>query len=397
MTSQSSSSSTTATTSSSAIFLGGAVAAVAAAYVLARSVPWFKVGYAAFRIPAIGRRLHARQLSACPPPPPPSLVHRCGAATVTAIPFMRDNYAYLVRCERTGHAVLVDPADPDRCATVAEAHVKLQAQQRGQQQQQEQQRGQQPIGGGGDASAAVPAVSAVLATHWHPDHSFGNAPLRERYPGLEVHAPRADRVHGTTHAVDVGDIVRVGALEFEVLRGSGHTAGGVMFLLRTCTPAVVFTGDAVFSGGIGALFEGDAAEMARTLDGFAALPAATEVLTGHEYTVASLKFAQALLPGDPAIEARLAWARTRQFGTRPPRPTVPSSVSEELRHNVFLRTGERQLGDRALALLAERGLSLEGDPATTAAWPHRTRVLAAIRRLKDAGFGTDEDPGGKEQ
>ena len=67
----------------------------------------------------------------------------------------------------------------------------------------------------------------------------------------------------------------------------------------------MFTGDTLFAGGCGRLFEGDAAQMMRSLGKLAALPDDTRVYCGHEYTEKNLRFALTLEPGnaDAAPEA----------------------------------------------------------------------------------------------
>ena len=50
-------------------------------------------------------------------------------------------------------------------------------------------------------------------------------------------------------AVAEGDVIRVGALRFEVIETPGHTVGGLCFYERAC--GVLFAGDTLFAGAIG--------------------------------------------------------------------------------------------------------------------------------------------------
>ena len=68
-----------------------------------------------------------------------------------------------------------------------------------------------------------------------------------------------------------------------------------------------------------------------------ALPPATRVFAGHEYSVANLRFGAAVEPANADIAAALAeYVDLRARGA----PTLPSSMARELATNVFLRTAE---------------------------------------------------------
>jgi hydroxyacylglutathione hydrolase len=63
----------------------------------------------------------------------------------------------------------------------------------------------------------------------------------------------------------------------------------------------------------------------------------TRVYCGHEYTLANIRFAEAVEPGN----ARLAGRRVREEATRARgEPTLPSTIGEELATNPFLRCTE---------------------------------------------------------
>jgi len=116
-------------------------------------------------------------------------------------------------------------------------------------------------------------------------------------------------VASATCCIDGGDEIRVGKLLFEALEtpGSpqphcsalltptptaGHTGGHLAFHLKPSTggyAGAVFTGDCLFIGGIGKLFEGNGLEMSRSLATLARLPSDTWVFPGHEYTLQNLE------------------------------------------------------------------------------------------------------------
>jgi hydroxyacylglutathione hydrolase len=145
-----------------------------------------------------------------------------------------------------------------------------------------------------------------------------------------------------------------------------HTSGHVAYHFPS--ERAVFTGDTLFAGGCGRLFEGDAAQMMRSLAKLAALPDETRVYCGHEYTEKNLRFAAMLEPGNGALREKLAAVQALR---RRGEPTVPSTIAEEKATNPFLRTASEELA----ASVRQRVPSLPpGDPVA---------LFAAVRKLKD--------------
>jgi hydroxyacylglutathione hydrolase len=221
---------------------------------------------------------------------------------VLVVPCLADNYAYLVVGDG-GRAVVVDPSEAEPVERTLEA-------------------------------AGLELVAA-LCTHHHWDHVGGLAELRERRGALDVYAHTTDaaRIDGPSHALDAEDRLSVAGLEFTALHVPGHTLGAVAW----SGAGAVFTGDTLFLGGCGRLFEGPASMMRASLERLAALDGETRVYCGHEYTVANLRFAAAIEPENPEVGARLERAQaTRAAG----RPTVPATLAEERATNPFLRCAE---------------------------------------------------------
>lgn len=91
--------------------------------------------------------------------------------------------------------------------------------------------------------------------------------------------------------------------------------------------------------GCGRLFEGDAGQMFANMRRYAALPDATRVYCGHEYTQSNGRFARAAEPANDAIAARMAdvdAARARGEAT------VPTTIGLERATNPFLRAGSAE-------------------------------------------------------
>lgn len=256
---------------------------------------------------------------------------------VIPVPQLSDNYAYLVIDDVRGVAGVVDVAEA--------ASVKSAA-----------------------ATSGVDLV-AILSTHHHLDHVAGNDDLiRMCAPSvLRVYGYAGDRtrIPGLTDGLDDGDAFTVGGLKGRATFIPAHTRGHLAYWFPD--EGVVFTGDTLFGGGCGRLFEGDAAQMKASLERLARLPDTTLVYCGHEYTQRNLEFAATLEPHNGELSRRRDDVkRLRSAGL----PTVPSTIATEKQTNPFLRTDSAEL--RAAVQLRVPGTP--SDPVS---------VFAAVRKLKD--------------
>lgn len=186
-------------------------------------------------------------------------------------------------------------------------------------------------GEAGPAEAALgdEAPAAILLTHHHGDHVGGVAALRQRYD-VPVYGP--SDVAGVDHPLKGGDEVSLAGLTFRVLATPGHTLDHLCYALDGQTPAL-FSGDTLFSGGSGRLFEGSAEQLFASFRQFDDLPDKTLLCPGHEYTQGNLKFIASLGRKTPALEARMAEvAALREEG----QPSVPVPLGVERQTNPFL-------------------------------------------------------------
>lgn len=254
---------------------------------------------------------------------------------VVPVPQLSDNYAYLIVDPESGDAGVVD------CAEAA------------------------PVLAAAEREGA--SLVAVLATHHHFDHVGGNADLLAARPNLRIYGSAADapRIPGITDPVGDGDTVHVGSLVARVILIPAHTSGHVAYYFAD--HEAVFTGDTLFAGGCGRLFEGDAAQMMGSLGRLASLPDRTRVYCGHEYTEKNLQFASELEPGNAELAEKLAEVRRLRARGE---PTVPSTIASERATNPFLRVESREL----VASVRARVPGVAGDPVS---------VFAAVRSLKD--------------
>jgi hydroxyacylglutathione hydrolase len=149
---------------------------------------------------------------------------------------------------------------------------------------------------------------------------------------VEVFGPSGERIAGITRPLAGGERITVPGLDIEldVIAVPGHTAGHIAY----AGEGFVFCGDTLFAGGCGRLFEGTPAQMAASLAKLAALGPQTRVYCAHEYTLANLRFARAVEPGNARLAERLvADSDKRARGE----PTVPSTIALEIETNPFLR------------------------------------------------------------
>ena len=193
----------------------------------------------------------------------------------------------------------------------------------------------------GDAAPVLQALAqgglklaAILVTHHHADHVGG---VRELHlaTGAQVFGPAREDVPTPFTPVMQGDALELLGQTLQVLDVPGHTAGHVAYFLPDATPhPVLFSGDTLFSGGCGRIFEGTPAQMLASLDSLAALPASTQICCAHEYTVSNLRFALAVEPSNTDLQTYMAHCQQlRTQGT----PTLPAQLSNELQINPFLR------------------------------------------------------------
>lgn len=246
------------------------------------------------------------------------------------LPAFRDNYIWLLAGANT--AAVVDPGD---AAPVRQALAERQL-----------------------------TLAAVLITHHHADHMGGAAALAEQFC-CPVFGPAGEAIAAVTHALQEGQYVEIASLgvRFEVLDIPGHTAGHIAY----CGHNIVFCGDTLFSAGCGRLFEGTAAQMSWSLAKLAVLPDSTAICCGHEYTVANLRFATVIEPGNRDILDYAEEAVARRSRNL---PTLPALLGRERRVNPFLRCREP-----AVAAAAQRQAKRElHDPV---------EVFAVIRSWKD--------------
>ncbi|MCX5743608.1 MAG: hydroxyacylglutathione hydrolase, partial [Proteobacteria bacterium] len=204
-------------------------------------------------------------------------------------------------------------------------------------------------------------LAAIWLTHHHHDHVGGVPELVAAHPALAVviGAVDAAKVAHVTHTIVDGDAVTLDGLHFIAIHNPGHTLGATSLFGE----GSMFTGDTLFGGGCGRVFEGDAAMMHASLERLGGLAPETRVYFGHEYTASNLRFAAAVEPGNLAIAQRAA------TGSASTGPSTPSTIGLARATNPFLRATEPEVIEAAVGRGAGR------DPVA---------VFAAIREWKNS-------------
>jgi len=252
------------------------------------------------------------------------------AIEVIPVPLLQDNYAYLLADRAAGSAVVVDPSE---AAPVREALAREGL-----------------------------SLAAIWCTHHHSDHVGGVAELGAPEVIGSAYDAEHGRIPGQTRSVREGDGIEFGGVRFEVLEVPGHTLGAIAFV----GDGNVFTGDTLFLGGCGRVFEGTMPMMRASLAKLRALPESTRVWCGHEYTVKNLEFAGAVEPNEPSILLRLEGVRAMRGEGR---HTIPGTIGEELRTNPFLRWDSSAVA----AFAGSRGVAEDED-----------EVFARVREAKNS-------------
>jgi len=234
---------------------------------------------------------------------------------IERIPTLGDNYTYLIVCEATGEAAVVDAPEAD------------------------------PVIKRIDAVGA--RVTRVLSTHHHFDHSAANPDLAKRYDApVFGHASDSGRLPGLTDGLEEGDTVSVGNETARILFIPAHTKGHIAYVFDEAE--AVFCGDTLFAAGCGRLFEGTPEMMFEALhEKLGALPDSMRVFCGHEYTESNLAFAAHVEPDNTSVrekqtrvQALRAKAAADWHDATAEEMSIPSTIGEERATNPFVRAAD---------------------------------------------------------
>jgi glyoxylase-like metal-dependent hydrolase (beta-lactamase superfamily II) len=161
-----------------------------------------------------------------------------------------DNNVYVLRCQETGEAVLLDAANEHE--RLLELCRQL-------------------------------GVRKVLETHGHWDHIQAVPAVRDAGYDVGVTEADASMLPSYDFVLEDESVIEVGRLRLHTLLTPGHTPGSMCFRIEGSP--VLFSGDTLFPGGPGATSfpGGDFPTIIRSIEDrlFAALAAETIVMPGH--------------------------------------------------------------------------------------------------------------------
>ena len=225
---------------------------------------------------------------------------------------LTDNYSYIIFNEKTLIAAVIDPSEANPIINEIEKS-KLQ-------------------------------LKYIFNTHHHYDHVGGNKELKKKYKckvlGFEKDKKRIPEID-----IELKEKYKWTSelFECEILHIPGHTSGHICIYIKELN--ALFTGDTLFSLGCGRIFEGTHNEMYNSLNKLKKFPENTKIYCGHEYTKRNSDFCLKIDPDNSKLLSKISEIKENIQNDK---PTIPSTLKDELECNIFLRTDnleiQKQLG-----------------------------------------------------
>jgi hydroxyacylglutathione hydrolase len=162
-----------------------------------------------------------------------------------------DNFCYIVGCEKTRKALVIDPGhDVDQIVSATEKQGL--------------------------------EIETIVNTHAHGDHTAGNAELKSLTGAkIIIHALDASGYPTADVLLKDENTLQLGGITFDVIHTPGHTPGGICLHAQ----GNLFTGDTLFVGDSGRtdLPGGDRPTLGKSIRRLMQLPDDTVIWPGHDY------------------------------------------------------------------------------------------------------------------
>ena len=137
------------------------------------------------------------------------------------------NYNYVIACDKTNDAVIVDPLDVPSCLDIVKKNGLN--------------------------------VTKIFNTHEHRDHIEGNDEV-VKATGAKIYAHKncKDKIPDVSYLLEEGDVIEIGnTIKVKCLDTPGHTFGHICFLALAQNTKALFSGDTLFNAGAGNCYSGD--------------------------------------------------------------------------------------------------------------------------------------------
>ena len=249
---------------------------------------------------------------------------------IEIIPCLNDNYSYLIYDKHSDTVAIIDPSEFEPCDEAINKNYKK--------------------------------LDFILNTHHHYDHVGGNEDLKKKYNSTVLgFEDDRNRIPGIDKIIKDNQEFKIGSLNFTTIFIPGHTKGHIAFYQKEAK--VIFTGDTLFSLGCGRVFEGTYEQMFTSLNKLKNLPKDTKIYCGHEYTLKNFEFCLKYNPDNNFLKKR---ENKIKFNLKSNIPTVPSTIGEEIKTNIFFRYDDPDV---------KKAINLENSPDL--------EVFTKLRDLKD--------------
>tara|TARA_R110000868_G_scaffold162538_3_gene393925 strand:- start:20968 stop:21759 length:792 start_codon:yes stop_codon:yes gene_type:complete len=219
------------------------------------------------------------------------------------------NYNYVIACDKTKDAAIIDPLDVNACIDIANKNNLN--------------------------------ITKILNTHEHWDHIEGNDEV-VKLTGAKIYAHYncKDKIDNIYKTLKEGDIINIGeSIQITCLDTPGHTFGHICFLANYKNKMALFSGDTLFNAGAGNCYSGDMELLYKSFtDKLAHLCDDVLIYPGHDYLENNLNFTLSIEPNN--TEAKKLLEKIKQ---EKPNNRVITSLFIEKQINSFFRLNSEEI------------------------------------------------------
>lgn len=213
------------------------------------------------------------------------------------------NYNYIIACEKTKEAVVIDPLAVHQCLDIAKKN-KLN-------------------------------ITKIFNTHEHRDHTEGNHEIKQATGAkIYAHANCVGKISDIDFTLKEGDLINIGeSIKVLCMDTPGHTFGHICFLITYNEKTAIFSGDTLFNAGAGNCHSGDVRSLYQTFEKkLAVLSDDTLVYPGHDYLENNLKFTLSIEPENLKAKELL-----KNIKNQNPDERIVTTIGLEKEINTFFR------------------------------------------------------------